>query len=89
MSELTYRSNPRALVTALPDGSAVLLELDSGVYYSLNRTGQFIFSNLGSGATIGQLVQAMMDRFEVDAETAEADLKVLLDELVTNRLVLT
>lgn len=89
MSEPIYRSNPRALVTALPDGSAVLLELDSGVYYSLNRTGQFIFSNVGQGATIGQLVEAMTARFEVDASTAEADLRALLDELVANRLVLT
>ena len=70
---------------AIPSGpSARLL---SGLA-SLNGTGQFLFQLLQTEQTPESLVHAMMDTYEVDAPTAQADIREFLELLRRNRLLI-
>lgn len=65
----------------------VLLHLDRGSYYTLNPTGAFVWERLGEGASLGAIRDAIVEAFEVDAETAWRDLVELVGELEAEGLV--
>jgi hypothetical protein len=65
----------------------VLLHLERGHYFTLNETGTAIWDRIGDGAALGELRDALVEQFEVDAETAWRDVVELVDELVAEGLV--
>jgi hypothetical protein len=68
-------------------GEAAILDLSSGVYYGLNQTGAFLWSQLKEPVSVMTLRDAMLAEFEVDAVHCERDLLRLLTELVGRGLV--
>lgn len=48
---------------------------------TLNETGNFLWEKLVDGATKKELVDAMLAEYEVDAETAAADIDRFLTKL--------
>ena len=66
--------------TPLADGTAVLLNLDTLLYYSLNRTGAVIWEQIESGRAIQveELVGRTCESFEVTREDAEVALEAFL-----------
>ncbi len=70
-------------VTRLVDGSGVILDVNGLKVYSLNETGMFLLERIQQGTvTSGDLVRALAEHFEVEPETAAADLQSFLDELL-------
>jgi hypothetical protein len=65
----------------------VILDLDSSLYYALEPVGARIFELLQQPTRLDAVLQAMVAEFEVDAETARADLLALVDTLVAQKLV--
>jgi hypothetical protein len=88
---LMLRASERALLTELGDGSAVLLDLESKFYFTLNETAIVVWRRLAQrdapAASREDLVAAVVAEFETDAQTADADLASLLDVLTRERLV--
>ena len=68
------------------DGEAVLVDLTSGYYFSLNRVGTVIWELLDGERTLGAVQEATCRRFEVAPETAWADLEVLVRRLCADKL---
>jgi Coenzyme PQQ synthesis protein D (PqqD) len=68
-------------------GEAAILDLKSGVYYGLNAMGAFIWNQIQEPKSIAEVRDAIMDKYEVDAERCENDLMHLLGELVSRGLV--
>lgn len=88
MSEPVYTATDRVVATDLPDGTAVLLHLDSKFYYTLNSTAAAMFRALRRGrATRAELATALCAEFACEFATAEADVSVALDDLVSESLV--
>lgn len=54
---------------------------------SMNETGKFLFQLLQTEQTKESLVEALMDNYEVDAQSAEADVTVFIEALRRNRLI--
>ena len=54
-------------------GEAVLLDLRSNVYLSINETGTFLWDRMQDGATQAELAAALAERYELAQETADAD----------------
>lgn len=81
-----YRIVPDALSASLSDG-AVLLQLYTKRYFSLNDTGSRIWSLLEQHASEDEIVETLVR--EYDVETSEATLAVrrLLDDLLAERLI--
>jgi len=58
-----------------------ILELDRGVYYGLNDTGSFLWNLMQKPVRVNEMSAALVEEFEIDAETAEQDLLRVLADL--------
>lgn len=71
------------------DGEAVLISLTTTHYYSLNDTGTFVWELLAGGAhTAEDLADAVAARYRRPVDGVLDDVRLLLDELVREDLVL-
>jgi Coenzyme PQQ synthesis protein D (PqqD) len=69
------------------DYGIALLDEDSGQYWNLNPTGALTLRTLLEGGTPEQAVQALIEQYEVDADTASQDVQELMSELRSAGLV--
>ncbi len=81
------RANDAECAAKVLDGEAVIINLLNGTYYSLDKAGAVVWELAAAGHTIGQIVDGVTGRYEVDASRARADVERLLGELVTERLL--
>lgn len=84
--DCTVAPNRHLLVSELGD-EMVLLDLDQGLYYGLNAQGAFIWARLEPTPCVGDLLDAILDHFDVEAERAHADLSRLLCEMAERGMV--
>ena len=68
-------------------GEAVLLNLTSGVYYGLNSVGARVWSLIQEPKTVGAVLDALLEEYDVDPGRCESDLFALLHELVDRGLI--
>ena len=82
--------NPAVVFCEVEEG-AVLLSTTEEVYYGLNPVGARIWSLLTSpNQSLESLCAALAaDYPEVDAEALQADVALVLDDLLRNQLVLS
>jgi hypothetical protein len=69
------------------DGEAVVLNILSSRYYSLNRVGSRIWSFLVEPRSVAEIISMLTESFVVERAQAEADLLQLLEELRAHGLV--
>lgn len=83
---MRYRAADNVAYEVL-DGEAVLLDLDSSRYYSLNRSGARAWQVLADGAGADEASAAVVERFDVAADVASADVSELIDRLLAAGLL--
>ncbi|MBQ1864394.1 MAG: PqqD family protein [Thermoguttaceae bacterium] len=59
--------------------------IDFNGMISLNKVGAFLAEKLQEETTLESLVAAVVEKYDVDAETAAADVSRFLDELRANK----
>jgi hypothetical protein len=63
------------------DGDLVILDLRSSTYLTANASGAVLMRQLTEGRTLQQLVQALVDAFDLPERRAEQDVLTFVDEL--------
>ncbi len=66
---------------------SVLLDMRSGVYFSLNAVGALIWDSVTRGDAFDTIVTKVVEQFEVDPETARDDVAEFLDSAVESGLI--
>jgi hypothetical protein len=74
------------IVTEL-DGEAVLLNLETKLYFSLNATGVAIWKLLDEGLTLGQIGERLFQEYDVTPEKAQQSVLDLVGQLNDEKLV--
>jgi hypothetical protein len=69
------------------EGEAVILDLTSGRYFGLNAVGTRIWMLLEAGTPIEQIVRAIAEEYEADAAQIDRDVKALIEDLSSRRLI--
>jgi Coenzyme PQQ synthesis protein D (PqqD) len=82
-----YRVNDREISAKVVDGEAVIINLSTGVYYSLTGSGALVWALLERGHGRGAIVDELSRRYGIDAERAGADLDELLATLGAEALI--
>jgi hypothetical protein len=79
---------PRANVTyrSLGDG-ALLVDLDTGVCWELNRVAAELWQRLSAGDTVGAASDLIRSHYDVSAEVIDADVARWCDRLVAAGLL--
>ncbi len=65
----------------------VVLNLASGVYYGLNPVGARVWSLIQQPRTFAEIRDQLLQEYEVESASLEADLRALLTELADQRLI--
>ena len=78
---------PEDVVFRELDGEAVILNLESGMYFGLDAIGTRIWQLCQELGSIRLVWQAIQNEFDVSADTFHADLLSFLDELSVKGLV--
>jgi hypothetical protein len=82
-----YISRGKDIKSRELDSQCVLLNLETGSYYTLNRVGAFIWDLLDGKTMAHEIIGRVVDRFRVKEETAADDVKALLRELEGEGLI--
>lgn len=69
------------------DGEAVILNLDSGLYFGLDQVGTRIWHLIQEHGSLQKIFETMCEEFDVGSDTLERDLLGLMDELCAKGLV--
>ena len=84
---IRYRAAPD-VVSREVGGEAILLDLESGLYFGLNEVGGVSWQQLDSGTrSLGELCDAVSAEFDADQPRIEADVTALMAEMVAQNLV--
>jgi hypothetical protein len=82
-----WRKRPQ-IVDRVIEGEVVLLDLKSGVYYSLNEAGAELWKLIGGeGADESGLAEAIISIYDVTPEEAERDIAELIKDLSAEGLI--
>jgi hypothetical protein len=69
------------------DYGIALLDEDSGEYWNLNPTGALVLRTLLQGGTSTDAAQALVERYDIDVDSASRDVRDLLGGLHSAGLV--
>lgn len=90
----SYRVTEQTTVVVAPGltaadlgGEAVVLDPQSGRYYGLNELGARIFELARKPRTVDRIMHALLQEYDVEAETLRADLLAFLQEMEQRNLI--
>ncbi|MEN8209753.1 MAG: PqqD family protein [Candidatus Fermentibacteria bacterium] len=81
-----YKISERIVSREVDDG-IVLINLDSGFYYSFNGTACFIFNMLKKDKDTAEVVDELKAEFDISEEEARDDLKKFIGTLEKEEIV--
>lgn len=88
MLTLTDRLRPAEhTASETTEGQTVIINLQTGTLFSLNKTGTFIWERLDGQATLGDLAAALAVHYGVETAVTEPDVLELATALLRENLV--
>lgn len=92
MTELTLQSvvsHTANTPSTEMDGETVLMSIENGGYFALDRIGTEIWSRLEHAISVADLLTAMAERYGCDPDAIENDILDLLRDMAENGLIET
>lgn len=79
----------QTVFTALADGTAVLLNLETLGYYNLNRTGSLLWQQIEAGnlLTLDDLLRSTCEQFDVDEASARQFISAFVKQLEQLKMI--
>ena len=77
----------KQVISRIVDGEAIILDTDTGYYFSLNWTGTDIWTMIEEGKTIGEVSSIMAARHGIEPEIIRRDVEELVADLKKQQLV--
>jgi Coenzyme PQQ synthesis protein D (PqqD) len=87
MSNQRFRVNTPTVTHETIDGEAVIINLDSGNYYSLVDVGSFIWGLVDKGASASELQKLVLQNYQGNAMDVDRGVQELLDQLLQENLI--
>jgi hypothetical protein len=88
MDNQKFRVNTPTVTHETIDGEAVIINLDSGNYYSLVEAGSFIWSLVERGASTSEVQQVVQQTYQGNATEIDRGVQELLAQLQQENLIL-
>ncbi len=87
MSTQRFRVNTPTVTHETIDGEAVIINLDSGNYYSLVEVGAFIWGLVDKGASAGEVQNLVLQNYQANAADVDRGVEDLLAQLQQENLI--
>ncbi len=85
--ETSFRINSPSVIGEVLDGEAIIVNLDSGAYYSLDGAGAEVWTAAQTGATLPQLIDLTVARYHGPMAEIAAGVAGLVEELAAENLL--
>ncbi len=82
-----FRINTDEVAAKMIDGEAIIINLTTGVYYSMDGTGGQIWSLLEARRDVSFIVDALAPRYGVAETECRRDVEHLVDKLLAENLI--
>ncbi len=86
-SSVCFRVNSPNVIQEIIDNEIIIINLDTGNYYSLAHVGAEIWSFIESGATVAEIVDRTMRRYDGDHGDVEDAVNQFVDQLQQEALI--
>lgn len=70
------------------DGLVIIVDLESGAYFSLNSTASDIWQAIVSGKTEEEVKKIISEKYEVEGETIDKDVSACIDSWLSENLII-
>ena len=70
------------------DGETVMMSIETGKYYNLGKMGSVIWAMLETPLSAEELINKLLDAYNVGREQCEKDVIPFLSELERNNIIL-
>jgi hypothetical protein len=85
---ITYSINDSKAISEMLDGETIIINLESGNYYSLNATGSILWNNIKDHCPISQIIAHFAATYDAPAEEIEKSVMQMVDFLKADNLIL-
>jgi hypothetical protein len=82
-----FRVNAPNVIHEIIDGEAVLVNLETGSYYSMDRAAAVIWGYVEKGFSSDQIVEAVAAQYEGERTDIDKGTRRLLNELLDEKLI--
>jgi hypothetical protein len=84
----TYRINESKAISETIDGETIIINLETGYYYSVNKSATIIWNEFQETNSSKNILKYFLDHYEVDEDTAEEHLSEIIGLLLKDDLIL-
>ena len=81
-----YIQNKKIIQSKIGE-EVVMMDMDSGFYFSLNSVASTIWSKLENQITLAALVEELINLYVVERTVCERDTQELLEELLEKNII--
>ena len=82
-----FRINRPKVIDEAFDDEVVIIDFETGSYYSLNKVGADVWGFIGAGAALGEIMEAIAGRYEGSRPEIEEGVHRLVAELAAENLI--
>ncbi len=82
-----FRANEALTAAKVFDDEAVIINVVTGRYYDLEGSGALAWTLLSTGAAPDEVADVFVEHYDIDRAVAARDVDALVDQLVTEELL--
>jgi hypothetical protein len=86
-NDTRLRPNDAEVAAEVMDGEAILINLATGAYYSMDKAGGLVWQSIQQHCSLEEIAQRLTGSYAVSIEQARADATRLVSELLEAHLV--
>jgi coenzyme PQQ synthesis protein D (PqqD) len=84
-----YRPNSPPILHETIEHETIIVNLDAGIYYSLNPAATTIWQGLDDGASIEQIVRGLAEQSGTATDEVAQSVRLLIEQLLQEELITT
>ncbi len=84
---MRYKLKTDNTAATVIDGEAIIVNLTTGVYYSMDKVGAEVWEMIGQGLSTLQIAAAVAARYEIAQDKALVDIERLTEKLSAEELI--
>jgi hypothetical protein len=86
-NEKSLLTKPGEVAAKVIDGEAILINLGSGLYYSMGKVGGRVWALIEQNCSVDSIAEVIASEFDVSLDIAKADVRDLANQLVAEGLI--
>lgn len=80
--------NKQRIISETLDGETILINLESGAYYSMNETGSIIWEDIQAGYSTGKIIEHIKNTYDIEEGRIPTAIAEFMKFLETDMLIL-